>query len=44
MDTLVQCLPEKILVHYQFQMLNFSRLNLTILVFRAVNCNSRIGN
>ena len=29
-DTLVQCLPERILVHYQFQMLKFRRLNLTI--------------
>ena len=35
----VQCLPERILVHYQFQMLNFGRLNLT----RAANCNSRKG-
>ena len=26
----VQCLPERILVHYQFQMLNFRRLNRTI--------------
>ena len=30
MVTSVQCLPERILVHYQFQMLNFRRLNLTI--------------
>ena len=27
MVTSVQCLPERILVHYHFQMLNFSRLN-----------------
>ena len=26
MDTSVQCLPERILVHYQFQMLDFKRL------------------
>ena len=26
MATSVQCLPERILVHYQFQMLNFRRL------------------
>ena len=26
----VQCLPKKILVHYQLLMLNFRRLNLTI--------------
>ena len=32
MVTSVQCLPERILVHYQFQMLNFRRLNLTILI------------
>ena len=30
MDTSVQCLPERILVNYQFQMLNFRRPNLTI--------------
>ena len=29
MDTSVQCLPERILVHYQFQMLIFRRLNQT---------------
>ena len=29
MVTSVQCLPERLLVHYQFQMLNFRRLNLT---------------
>ena len=30
MVTSVQCLPERIFVHYQFQMLNFRRLNWTI--------------
>ena len=30
MDTSVQCLPERILVNYQFQMLNFRTLNWTI--------------
>ena len=30
MVTSLQCLPERILVHYQFQMLNFRRLNLTV--------------
>ena len=30
MDTSVQCLPERILVHYQFQMLNFRRLGQLI--------------
>ena len=29
MDTSVQCLPERILVHYQFQMLDFKRLYQT---------------
>ena len=26
MDTSVQCLPERILVNYQFQILNFRRI------------------
>ena len=30
MVTSVQCLLERILVNYQFQMLNFKRLNLNI--------------
>ena len=30
MDTSVQCLPERILVHYQFQILNFRRQNQAI--------------
>ena len=42
MDTSVQCLPERILVHYQFQMLNFRRLNCRL--FKAVKCNSRNGS
>ena len=32
MDTSVQCLPEGILFNYQFQTLNFRRLNRTKLV------------
>ena len=43
MDTSVQYLPETILVHYQFQVLNFMRLNRTRLA-RAVNCNCRNGS
>ena len=30
MITSVQCLSQRILVHYQFQMLNFRRLNMII--------------
>ena len=30
MDTSVQYLQERILVHYQFQKLNFRRLNQTV--------------
>ena len=30
MDTSVQCFPERILVNFQFKMLNFMRLNWTI--------------
>ena len=37
MDTTVQCLPERILVHYQLQMQNFRRLNRKRIV---VNCKS----
>ena len=41
MVTSVPCLPEMIVVNYQFLMLNFRRLNLTIW---AVNCNSSNGS
>ena len=30
MVTSVQCLPDRILVHYQFHILNFRRLNQTV--------------
>ena len=37
--TSVRYLPERILVHYQFRMLNFKRLNLDYF-----NCTSRNGS
>ena len=36
MNASVQCLPERILVHYQFQMLNFRRLNRTINLWQLI--------